>query len=613
MNNDAILASISKIHAYRYAKEKQRGVKLGYGEKGTSTALKKFTIPPIQIGMSDFTLEYFGNAYGSTLATGCNLLYQSGIISTGSGDLGVNEIYSVSLAGVSSRAFRWRAQTNDEKFHLVIVRSGSVFTVTINNVLQDTVDMGEVKDIGNFSPVIMNSSDVGFVRVWNYALSADEITTLYNNGDPLGYVVPKAMKFGDNKCIAEYVAPNLTATKKGSQIEPKADTFEFNLETAQYLNIFNVNNNPFYSVYRIDYIVDEWEFDPAPSQFVGFGGKPGVTLKGNIKFNTLEDAKIGEQQTFYAYLTEGTFRGVDLYAGSSQESSTTRRLKVTIKSITPVSAATIWLDSAKQLPWGDAYLPPLLQSKGGYDMVANGAPEVLFKESDTISFPGLIAAWSAKGKTNNDLDRDILKDLTGNGHDITLRGLSYTQDSGYENPEYPDGLVLNGVDNWGICESISELSDITIIGKFVYNNDSTKVVGGFYTTYYNAGKNAWILLQANNELGIRCGETNYQSFTVDKSIKGIPLIVISNRTTSNTTLKSYVNKYIFKTTSSSKLTGSKFTIGSSGNISDEVDVKNRALKGVFYSAYVFNRSLSDDEMQTFVRKYIDPNYVLPTE
>lgn len=28
MNNDAILASISKIHAYRYAKEKQRGVKL---------------------------------------------------------------------------------------------------------------------------------------------------------------------------------------------------------------------------------------------------------------------------------------------------------------------------------------------------------------------------------------------------------------------------------------------------------------------------------------------------------------------------------------------------------------------------------------------------------
>lgn len=211
-------------------------------------------------------------------------------------------------------------------------------------------------------------------------MSADEVKTLDNNGDSLGYVVPKAMKSGDNKCIAEYVALNLIATKKGPQIEPKADTFEFNLETAQYLNIFNVNNNSSYSVYRIDYIVDEWEFDPVPSQFVGFVGKPGVTLKGNIKFNTLEDAKIGEQQSFYAYLTEGTFRGVDLYAGSSQESSTTRRLKVTIKSITPVSVASTWLDSAKQLPWSDAYLPPLLQSKGGYDMVAIGSPEVLFNE-----------------------------------------------------------------------------------------------------------------------------------------------------------------------------------------------------------------------------------------
>lgn len=66
--------------------------------------------------------------------------------------------------------------------------------------------MGEVKDLGNFSPVIMNSSDVGFVRVWNYALSADEIATLYNNGDPMGYVVPKAMR---DSLLAEYLPQNL--------------------------------------------------------------------------------------------------------------------------------------------------------------------------------------------------------------------------------------------------------------------------------------------------------------------------------------------------------------------------------------------------------------------
>lgn len=48
-----------------------------------------------------------------------------------------------------------------------------------------------------------------------------------------------------------------------------------------------------------------------------------------------------------------------------------------------------------------------------------------------IVYPGLIAAWSAKGKSNDDADRAILKDLTGNGHDITLNGFSFSEMSGY--------------------------------------------------------------------------------------------------------------------------------------------------------------------------------------
>ena len=48
-----------------------------------------------------------------------------------------------------------------------------------------------------------------------------------------------------------------------------------------------------------------------------------------------------------------------------------------------------------------------------------------------IVYPRLIAAWSAKGKTNDDEDRAILKDLTGNGHDITLNGFAFSEMSGY--------------------------------------------------------------------------------------------------------------------------------------------------------------------------------------
>lgn len=42
--------------------------------------------------------------------------------------------------------------------------------------------------------------------------------------------------------------------------------------------------------------------------------------------------------------------------------------------------AVSWLDSAKQLPLSDEYMEPLFQSIGGYDIAANGAPEILYNE-----------------------------------------------------------------------------------------------------------------------------------------------------------------------------------------------------------------------------------------
>lgn len=42
-----------------------------------------------------------------------------------------------------------------------------------------------------------------------------------------------------------------------------------------------------------------------------------------------------------------------------------------------------------------------------------------------------IASYRTAGKTNQDADRDVLKDLTGNGHDIVLKNFSYSLGSGY--------------------------------------------------------------------------------------------------------------------------------------------------------------------------------------
>ena len=79
-------------------------------------------------------------------------------------------------------------------------------------------------------------------------------------------------------------------------------------------------------------------------------------------------------------------------------------------------------------------------------MIANA-----LKKSSGINYPGLIAAWSAKGKTNDDEDRAILKDLTGNGHDITLNGFAFSEMSGYGGydidfkTEYQTSLNVNRV------------------------------------------------------------------------------------------------------------------------------------------------------------------------
>ena len=66
------------------------------------------------------------------------------------------------------------------------------------------------------------------------------------------------------------------------------------------------------------------------------------------------------------------------YSGGTVGSD--RRLTITINSVELIpDVALSWLDSAKQLPLNDEYLPPLLQSDGGYDLTASGTPQIIIK------------------------------------------------------------------------------------------------------------------------------------------------------------------------------------------------------------------------------------------
>lgn len=327
-------------------------------------------------------------------------------------------------------------------------------------------------------------------------------------------------------------------------------------------------------------------------------------------------------------------------------------------------------------------------------MIANA-----LKRSDgNINYPGLIAAWSAKGKTNDDEDRTTLKDLTGNGHDITLNGFAFSEMSGYggytidfkteygstlktnrvkgtltsskfnitsvlstsnflesnifkifpsykikvtgvstdlyikytnqidinynittegihtipaiesetrfvgfrasrlsENcnitieliPEYPDALVFDGVDDYGFCKNIPLLEDYTIIvkrkdcsggcllNKGVNTRGAFILEGfGFTSNTYNfgQGQNKNLL---NNDIITWQNKNSYnqQSLIIGNDLDRVNQIII-------------------------------------GRLND---TDTRTLKGAFYSAYLFDRSLDEQEIKAFIRKYIDPEYLLPSE
>ena len=321
--------------------------------------------------------------------------------------------------------------------------------------------------------------------------------------------------------------------------------------------------------------------------------------------------------------------------------------------------------------------------------------------SGNIVYPGLIAAWSAKGKTNDDEDRAILKDLTGNGHDITLNGFAFSEMSGYGGysiyfqnetaslgeldyiktksytylinkrltpgnfiirniscntnkvrfnitgvknnvtkytffdgtnthdieedgiyeyiinnhetalcnirsygttgpqnelnltieflPEYPDALVFDGVDDYGVNKDMPILTDYTIIAKRIHlSNGISSFIVKLETNVYAAFNFENIYLQNNVQ------KFRSRTYATWKPLDNFIDINSISYQTAN-----YYNNIKMVDVVTNDRDSNIIKIGS-GNFA-------------FYSAYLFDRSLDEQEIKAFIRKYIDPEYLLPSE
>lgn len=150
----------------------------------------------------------------------------------------------------------------DKLYNIVFVIDTNIQSFYVNGELLKNAEFS-ISSLAEYSIGSKNNKSDRFQgdyllhRHFNYTMSADEVKALDNNGDPIGYVVPKAKRDG---LLAEYLPQNLMYSKDDKTI------------------------------------------------------------------------------------------------------------------------ATSWLDSAKQMPLSDEYMEPLFQSIGGYNMAANGAPEILYNE-----------------------------------------------------------------------------------------------------------------------------------------------------------------------------------------------------------------------------------------
>lgn len=306
-----------------------------------------------------------------------------------------------------------------------------------------------------------------------------------------------------------------------------------------------------------------------------------------------------------------------------------------------------------------------------------------------IVYPGLIAAWSAKGKTNDDKDRAILKDLTGNGHDITLNGFTFSEMSGYGGYNVKHNFTYTSNNR---CDKIERLGyKLTFINikenynlLFAFPNEIYSSIGCKIKVYVKGipnggelyfGENKWIYankdgiyegnVAANNNGNVTIASLNCIGSTI--SVEFLPeypdalvfdgvddygsavdfggkkiKTVISKYQTINSTgnrfsiyfrdpldHNSYKRIYtkqienypsIRAYSDNVKLLESyvSLQVGSGNPAAKPFQITghggNKEIEAMaFYSAYLFDRSLDEQEIKAFIRKYIDPEYLLPSE
>lgn len=205
----------------------------------------------------------------------------------------------------------------------------------------------------------------------------------------------------------------------------------------------------------------------------------------------------------------------------------------------------------------------------------------------------LVAVYSTYGKSNEDTDRNVLKDLSGNGNDMRLLNFGFAGNSGYGLPgtDFEGWLCTDGVDDMiesvkpvsEMLEGSNEITVVSIIHQIALRGSTTEA----YNNYIRP-----------TGAYIRNGISDYGK----TGIYGYTCSNVKNASASNTSIINNLlgDKNDYSAESVGDITKSKFYV--QGYIDSNGAIKEVS-KTAYAGGFIANKVLTTDEINQVIAYY----------
>ena len=195
----------------------------------------------------------------------------------------------------------------------------------------------------------------------------------------------------------------------------------------------------------------------------------------------------------------------------------------------------------------------LVNRNGGFYTFDNGEHEV------TLTYPeGTTSLYNAIGVTGSTGDMDVTIEFI---------------------PRYPNALVTDGVDDYGVVENFKSLQNYMMFFQCAIIRPATSE-GMFSTTPIEGNIKGWMLLQGNRANEVRFGNNVYKNFKVTSSIGDKISYVLS---ANNELMTCYVGEEKATVAGTYKQTGANMSLFLSDN-----NNKTRFGSMAFYKSILFD-------------------------